>query len=125
MLKVLIVDDLLIIRRQAKKIIENLGHKVVAEAKNAAEAVSMHDTLDVDLVTMDITMQGPDGITATKSIMEKNKGTKIIMITSHGREDMVMDAIKAGANGYILKPFTEESISESINKVFGLEDEEE
>lgn len=118
MLQVIIVDDALIMRKEIRRMIENLGHKVVGEAKNAEEAISMHDSLKADLITMDITMPGNDGIYATKKIVEKNTDTKIIMVTSHGQEIMISSAIKAGAVAYIMKPITEDKFSETINMVF-------
>ena len=97
---------------------EQLGHMVVGEARSAQEAISQHTSLQVDLITMDITMQGDDGIQATSAIMASKTDTKIIMITSHGQEDMVVDAIKAGAVGYVLKPVNAHKIREIIKTVF-------
>ncbi len=67
---------------------------------------------------MDITIQGLDGIYATQSIMEYDSGSKIIMITSRGQEDMVVDSIKAGALGYILKPITTDKVLQLLDKIF-------
>lgn len=118
MLNVLIVDDSLIIRRNMSKIITSLGYKVMGEAKNGQEAVDMTKKLCPDLITMDITMPDMDGITAVKHIVEFNKDVRIIMSTSHGQEQMVLDSIKAGAKGYLLKPISEEKLALTINKVF-------
>jgi len=68
-------------------------------------------------VAMDITMPDMDGIKATRSILEKFPEALIIMVTSHGQEKMVMDAIDAGAKGYIMKPFTREKLDETIRRV--------
>lgn len=119
MLQVLIVDDSLIMRKQIKKILESLGHTIMGEAKNAEEAVSMYKRFRIDLVTMDISMPGKDGISTSRDIIAIDPKAKIIMITSQGQEDMVVDAIAVGAVGYILKPITsEEQVSKVINKVF-------
>jgi two-component system chemotaxis response regulator CheY len=69
-------------------------------------------------MTMDITMPEMDGIESVKEIRKINKTVKIIMVTSHGQEDMVMGAIKAGANGYVLKPVNTENLSAAIRKIY-------
>jgi len=95
-----------------------LGHKVVAEAANGLEAIHYCEEYTPDLITMDITMPDMDGITAVKEIRKVNKYVKIIMITSHGQENMVKDAIRAGASGYLLKPIVEEKLAKTLDKVF-------
>lgn len=118
MLKVLIVDDSLIIRKKISKILENLGHNVVFDAINGQEAIGAYKEYKPDLVTMDITMPDMDGITAVKHIIKDDKEAKIIMVTSHGQEDMVIKSIQSGAVGYILKPITEEKMAQVIGEVF-------
>lgn len=118
MLKVLVVDDSLIMRRNVSKILEGLGHSVTAEAKNGHEAIEQYARVKPDLVTMDITMPDMDGIAAVKGIRRIDKCAKIIMVTSHGQEDMVISAIRCGASGYLLKPLNAVKLRESIQKVF-------
>jgi len=118
MLRVLIVDDSLIIRKKLSKLIENLGHTVVADAQTGQEAIEAYATHKPDLVTMDITMPDMDGITAVKHIIKEHHDAKIIMVTSHGQEDMVIKSIQAGAVGYILKPLTQEKLAQTIGEVF-------
>lgn len=118
MLNVLIVDDSLIVRRNMQKILEKINLKVVGDAKNGIEAVNMCASLKPDLITMDITMPDMDGITAVKLIREFDKDVRIIMSTSHGQEKMVLESIKAGARGYMLKPITEEKLLTTLQKAF-------
>ena len=118
MLKVLIVDDSLIIRKKITKLLEKLGHEVAFGAKNGAEAIEAYKEHKPDLVTMDITMPDMDGITAVKHLIKENSEAKIIMVTSHGQEDMVIKSIQAGAVGYMLKPITEDKLISSIAEVF-------
>ena len=118
MLKVLIVDDSLIIRKKISKILENLGHDVVFDAKNSQEAIDAYAKYKPDLVTMDITMPDMDGITTVKNIIKDDKDAKIIMVTSHGQEDMVIKSIQVGAVGYILKPISDEKLAQVIGEVF-------
>jgi two-component system chemotaxis response regulator CheY len=127
MLKVLIVDDSMIIRKKISKSVESLGHAVVATAQNGNEAIAMYQEFQPDLVTMDITMPDMDGITAVSKIMAIDVDAKIIMVTSHGQEDMVIKSIQEGAVGYILKPITTEKLAQSIGEVFieyAVEDDE-
>ena len=118
MLKVLIVDDSLIIRKKISKIFENLGHELVFAATNGHEAIDAFKKYKPDLITMDITMPDMDGITAVKHIIKYDENAKIIMVTSHGQEDMVIKSIQAGAISYILKPITEEKMAGVISEVF-------
>lgn len=118
MLKVLVVDDSLIIRKKLTKIIEKLGHEVVYGAKNGQEGIDFFKSKKPDLVTMDITMPDMDGITAVEHIMKEESQAKIIMVTSHGQEDMVIKSIQAGAVGYMLKPITEDKLAVAIGEVF-------
>jgi two-component system chemotaxis response regulator CheY len=118
MLNILVVDDSLIMRRNISKIIESLGHRVVGEAKDGLESITLYSKLKPDLVTMDITMPEMDGITAVKELKKIDKNAKIIMVTSHGQEEMVIHAIRNGASGYLLKPINVVKLRDSIRKVF-------
>lgn len=118
MLSVLVVDDSMIMRRNIKKYLSSLGHNIIGEAKNADEALEFCSENRPDLITMDISMPGINGIAALKKIKEINKDFSIIMITSYGKNEMIKSALKEGAQGYILKPVSVEKLSESIQKIF-------
>ena len=117
-LNVLIVDDSLIMRVNLVRSLEGIGHTVVSEAVDGGSSITAYKKYKPDLVTMDITMPDMDGITAVKKIKELDDDANIIMVTSHGQEAMVMNALKAGAKGYILKPVSPEKLRESIGKIF-------
>ena len=117
-LNVLIVDDSLIMRVNLVRSLEGLGHEIAAEAVDGQSSITAYEKFKPDLVTMDITMPDMDGITAVKKIKEIDKNANVIMVTSHGQEPMVMNALKAGAKGYILKPVSPEKLRESIGKIF-------
>jgi len=118
MLNILIVDDSMLIRKTLSKVIKELGYNVIGEAKNGLEAIEMYNELYPDIVTMDITMPEMDGVDALLAIKQKDKKAKVIMITSHGEENLVMKAIIGGAKGYILKPIDKEKVEASIKKIF-------
>ncbi|BAD84821.1 chemotaxis response regulator [Thermococcus kodakarensis KOD1] len=117
MARVLVVDDAAFMRMLVKKILTQAGHQVVGEASNGKEAVEKYKQLKPDLVTMDIVMPEMDGITAVKEIMKIDPNAKIIMITAVGQEAKVMEALKSGAKGYIVKPFQAPKVIEEVNRV--------
>lgn len=119
-MKILVVDDSVILRKAIINIFKELGHKVVAEAGSGYEAIEDYKIFQPDLVTMDITMPGiqgiRDGVEALREIKKINPDANIVMVTSHGEEELVLDAIEAGAKGYILKPITKEKIETILKK---------
>ncbi|MBK7051177.1 MAG: response regulator [Rhodoferax sp.] len=115
-LNILVVDDSPIITRKLTMMLELLGYKVVKTAATGTEAISAYRQCHPDVVTMDITMPEMDGIEATKRIMQEFPEARIVMVTSHGQEKMVIDALKAGAKGYVLKPFDGQKLYEAIEK---------
>lgn len=121
MINVLIVDDIGIMRHTIKGHMTKLGHHVVGEATNADEAVHLYKKLKPTIVTMDIAMPAYNGILsgidALKLIKEFDHDAKVIMITSHGESELIIEAIQLGAKGYILKPVTEEKIEAMLKKV--------
>ncbi|ASJ02875.1 two-component system response regulator [Thermococcus profundus] len=117
MARVLVVDDAAFMRMLVKKILTQAGHQIVGEASNGKEAVEKYKQLKPDLVTMDIVMPEMDGISAVKEIMKIDPNAKIIMITAVGQEAKVMEALKSGAKGYIVKPFQAPKVIEEVNRV--------
>jgi len=118
MLNVMIVDDSSIILRTLTKTLQDMGFFVCSTAKSGTEAIAHYQEFQPDLITMDITMPEMDGIEALQKIRELNTDVKVIMVTSHGEERLVMDAISFGAKGYILKPITPLKVKQAIQKAF-------
>ncbi|MGL4849668.1 MAG: response regulator [Clostridium sp.] len=119
MARVLIVDDAAFMRMMIKDILEKNGFEVVGEAANGQIAVDMYKKERPDIVTMDITMPDMDGIEAVKRIKEFAPEAKIIMCSAMGQQSMVMDAIRAGAKDFIVKPFQADRVLEAVKKVLG------
>lgn len=115
-LTVMIVDDSPIIIKKLSGMFQSFGYKVVKSVLDGKEAVESYRELKPDIVTMDITMPEMDGIEATKTIISEFPDAKIVMITSHGQEKMVLDALKVGAKGYVLKPFQQQKVYETIQR---------
>ena len=114
----MVVDDSSLTIKKLTVLLEELGHSVIQICQNGEEAVNKYHKIKPDLVTMDITMPETNGIEATRKILKQHISAKIIMVTSHGQEQMVMDAIDAGALGYVLKPFSKEKLQQTIESVF-------
>ena len=119
MAKILIVDDAAFMRMMIKDILTKNGYEVVAEAANGVEAVELYKSHQPELVTMGITMPEMDGIEAVKQIKAVNPAAKVIMCSAMGQQSMVMDAIKAGANDFIVKPFQADRVLEAVKKIVG------
>ena len=116
-LRILVVDDSGLTVKKMAKLLEELGHQVVAMASTGQQAVNVYAEAAPDVTTMDITMPDMDGIEATRRILAVHPGACIVIVTSHGQEQMVMDAIEAGAKGYILKPVKQEKLAETLATV--------
>lgn len=121
-MRVLIVDDSLMMRMEMKVVMESLGHEVVYMAKDGEEAINKYTETSPDFVTMDITMPNMNGIQALKHIIDDDSNAKVLMVTSSGLENLVIEAINLGAVGYILKPATVDTMKESIHKIFSGDD---
>jgi two-component system, chemotaxis family, chemotaxis protein CheY len=117
MARILITDDAAFMRMQLKDVVSKLGHEVVGEAENGLVAIEQAKELKPDLITMDITMPEMNGVDATREIKKILPETKIIMCSAMGQQGMVVEAIQAGANDFIVKPFNLERIKESLGKV--------
>ncbi len=119
MAKILIVDDSEFMRMRCKTIIEEQGHEVF-EASNGIKALKMFQDLKPDMVFMDITMPGMDGIKCVKQIRTLDPEAIIVMVSSKGHHKLVVDAMTAGAKDFIVKPFEPHEILNPLNKLLAL-----
>jgi DNA-binding NarL/FixJ family response regulator len=117
-IRVLIADDHERFRRGLKMVLEaEDGIEVVAQAGTGAEAVAKVEELAPDVVLMDVRMPVQNGIEATRTIREAFPSTRIIMLTVSDDEDDLFDAVKAGANGYLLKEVSIEEVADAVRAV--------
>lgn len=114
---VLVVDDAAFMRIKLKDILGKNGYEVIAEAQNGVEAVERYKEKKPDIVTMDITMPEKDGVEALKEIKEFDPNAIVLMCSAMGQQTMVMDAIRAGAKDFIVKPFDTERVIKALDKV--------
>lgn len=103
-------------RMKLKDILEKNGYEVAGEAQNGQEAFEKYQATKPDLVTMDITMPEVDGLEALKMIKDSDANAKVVMCSAMGQQGMVMDAIRAGAVDFIVKPFDTERVIQAIDK---------
>jgi DNA-binding NarL/FixJ family response regulator len=116
--RVLIADDQALFRRGLYVVLgTEEGIEVVGEAENGQEAVTKAEETAPDVVLMDVRMPMVSGIEAARQIRELSPTTKILMLTVSDEEDDLYEAIKAGANGYLLKEISVEEVAEAIRAV--------
>jgi two-component system chemotaxis response regulator CheY len=116
MAEVLIADDSEFMRNLLREILEE-DHTIIGEVENGVEAVEVFKEEQPDLVMMDIVMPIRDGIEATDEIKNAVPSANVIMCTSVGQEEKMKEAVKAGADGYITKPFQKPSVMDAIQDV--------
>lgn len=117
-ISVLVVDDHHVVRIGLCAVLrDNPRLNVVGEAGTAAEAEAMCDSLNPDVVLMDIRMPGGSGIDACRQIRQRHPKTRVLFLTSYSDTETLAEALKAGADGYVLKSITGENISESVEKI--------
>jgi two-component system chemotaxis response regulator CheY len=122
-LKVLIVDDSSVMRKIVERALRQAGLELteVLEASNGAEALTQVQKGGLDMILSDINMPVMDGLEFLKSLarVEAAKGVPVIMITTEGSEARVVEALSAGAKGYLRKPFTPEQVKERVAPLLG------
>ncbi|HOW69094.1 MAG TPA: response regulator [Phycisphaerae bacterium] len=114
-MKILLVDDSRTIRNIQKNVLAQLGFKDVVEAADGVEALKMIGESKPDMALVDWNMPNMDGITLVRKIRETDKQMPLIMVTTEAEKRRVIEAIQAGVNNYVVKPFTAETLGEKIN----------
>jgi two-component system response regulator DegU len=116
--RIILVDDHLFFREGVKSILDNEpSFEVVGSATNGIEALNLVDTLKPDIVLMDVNMPEMDGIEATKEIVTLHPNTKVVMLSVHAEKSYVIDSLKNGASGYIIKETTPPELIGAITQV--------
>jgi response regulator NasT len=104
-MRVLIAEDEALIRMDLREMLEEEGHEVVGEARDGAEAIALARSARPDIVFMDVKMPNVDGIAAAQAISAESIAP-VVMLTAFSQASLVEEAAKAGAMGYVVKPFS-------------------
>jgi len=117
-MRILLVDDSRTMRNIQRKLLGALGDPEFAEAGDGMEAMSLiaSSPQPFDLILIDWNMPNMDGHTLVCRIREKDKTTPLIMVTTEAEKTRVLEAIKAGVNNYVIKPFTPEALLERVRQ---------
>lgn len=118
MIRLLLVDDQSLIRQGLASLLSlEEDFEVVGHAGHGAEAVSLVESLSPDVVLMDIRMPVMDGVAATRTIREKHSAIKILVLTTFDEDEYIVQAMQAGASGYLLKDAPTEQLAAAIRSV--------
>jgi two-component system chemotaxis response regulator CheY len=116
MARILVVDDAMFMRKVVGDVLTKGGHEVVAEASNGVEAVAQYNAVRPELTTLDITMPEKDGLQALREIVAADPTARVIMCSALGQESKVLEAIKAGAKDFVVKPVQPDRLLEAATK---------
>ena len=113
----LLVDDHRMLRESLRGALEAAGLDVVAEASDGEDALRLAQELEPTVVLMDVSMPGMDGVEATRLIRTRVPATRVVMLTMHADEDVIARALRAGADGYLVKDCSIEEVVSTISAV--------
>jgi len=109
-MRILIADDHPLFRDGLRSLLQSQGHEVVGEARDGKQAVELALNLRPDLVLMDVSMPEMDGVAATRELTARQPDIKVVILTASDQDETLFDAIKAGAQGYLLKNLEAEEL---------------
>ncbi|MBW1715328.1 MAG: chemotaxis response regulator CheY [Deltaproteobacteria bacterium] len=119
-MKVLVVDDFATMRRIVKNVLKQIGFTNIKEADDGKSALKELKEDKFDLILCDWNMPGMPGIELLNKVRSDDelKDIPFVMVTAEAKKENILEAVKAGANNYVVKPFTAETVGEKLKKVF-------
>ena len=119
-IKILIVDDFSTMRRIIRNLLRDLGYNNTFEADDGSTALPMLEDGDYEFVITDWNMPVMQGIDLLREIRKNPKlnSLPVLMVTAEAKRDQIIEAAKAGVNGYIVKPFTAATLKDKLDKIF-------
>ncbi|PLW83961.1 response regulator [Kineobactrum sediminis] len=119
-MQILVVDDFSTMRRIVKNQLRELGFSNIREADDGSSALDILRVTPIDFVVTDWNMPGIPGIDLLKTIRadEKLKSIPVLMVTAEAKREQIIEAAQSGVNGYVVKPFTAQSLKEKIERIF-------
>jgi len=113
-IRLMLADDHRMLREGLSRSMSEHGFDVVGEARDGLEAVNMAVSLQPDVILMDVSMPEMDGVEACRQVRASGSATKIVMLTMHADQDVLANAIRAGACGYLVKDCSTEEIADAV-----------
>ncbi len=117
--RIMVVDDSRLVRVQLGDVLKGTDYEIVAYCKSGEEAIEQYGEVNPDLVTMDIIMQGMDGLDASEMILKEYPDARIVMVSSLAYEDTYERAKAIGAKGFVDKPFHREQLLKVFEQALG------
>jgi DNA-binding NarL/FixJ family response regulator len=115
LIRVILADDHVVVRSGLRVILQAAPDiSVMSEAANGRQAVELAERYKPDVVVMDLTMNGLDGITATREITTRGLASKVLVLTMHGEDEYLLTALEAGAAGYLVKSAAERELIDAV-----------
>jgi len=115
-MKIMLIDDSKTMRNIQKSVLRQLGYTEIEEACDGQDALSKVGAFGPGLILVDWNMPNMDGLSFVKAFRQTNRTTPLIMVTTEAEKSRVIEAIKAGVNNYVVKPFTPDLLSQRINE---------
>ena len=116
-IRILLADDHLVVREGLRSLLEAAGFKVVGEARDGREALKLARMLEPEVTVMDIGMPGLNGVDACRELLREVPEMRIIVLTVHGEDAYVVEALRSGARGYVLKTQAGSDLVRAIGEV--------
>ena len=113
-IRLMLADDHRMLREGLRRSLSDEGFDVVGEASDGDEAVRLADSLQPDVILMDVTMPDVDGVEATRRIHQQHPGIRIVMLTMHADQSVIAEALRAGASGYLVKDCSTDEIADAV-----------
>lgn len=117
--RIMVVDDSRLVRVQLGDILKDTDYEIVAYCRSGEEAIEQYGEVNPDLVTMDIIMQGMDGLDASEVILKEYPDARIVMVSSLAYDDTYERAKAIGAKGFVDKPFHREQLLQVFEQALG------
>jgi DNA-binding NarL/FixJ family response regulator len=113
-IRLLLADDHRMLREGLRRSLSDEGFDVVGEASDGEEAIELAGTLHPDVILMDVTMPNVGGVEATRRIHQAQPDVRIVMLTMHADQEVIAEALRAGASGYLVKDCSTDEIADAV-----------